>query len=101
MAEILSAKSTSVEVSGLVDLAMLGGAKVIEERVTMPFIGNSSIMSGAIKIIAGSAVHSFLPGKAGKIVGGAFLIDGIEDVAVSLLGGFGQSSGSGGNQEAW
>ena len=52
----------------------------------MPFIGNSTPTSGLVKLIGGSAAHSF-GGKVGKIVGGGLVIDGIEDLTVSLLGG--------------
>ena len=40
--------------TGLTDALMIGIVKAVEERAMMPFIGNGTVTSGAIKLIGGS-----------------------------------------------
>jgi len=74
-----------IESNGIVDALMIGTVKAIEERATMGIIGNGTVTSGAIKLVAGGITQSMLSGKTGKIVGSAFVIDGVEDVVNGLI----------------
>lgn len=97
--EILPVK---VHATGLVDVFLLGVSKAAAERVLMPFIGNGTVKSGAIKLIGGSAAH-YLGGMPGKYIGGGMVLDGVEDIIVSFLGGgmgFGGAGGGAGG-EVW
>jgi len=85
-----------IESNGIVDALLIGTVKAVEERATMGIIGNGTVTSGAIKLVAGGIAQSMTGGKAGKIIGSAFVIDGVEDVVnglvVPLL--YGQKEGS-------
>lgn len=74
-----------IESSGIVDALLIGTVKAVEERALMGVIGNGTVTSGAIKLIGGGIVQSAISGKAGKIVGSAFVIDGVEDVVNGLI----------------
>ena len=95
MAKILEPK---VEASGLMDVIALGVAKSTTERLTAPIIGNATIKSGAIKLIAGGAIGG-KGGKVGKAISGGLIVDGIEDVVSSILGN--NNAGSGSSDGAW
>lgn len=92
-----------VEASGLVDVALLGLSKSLTERALAPYIGDATLKSGAIKLVGGSALHSMgVGGKIGKIIGGGMVVDGMEDVIVSFLGGgIGLGAGARGSGEVW
>lgn len=93
--------NVKVEAHGLADVAALGIAKTLEERITAPYIGNATITSGLIKLVAGSVGYSVL-GKnfVGRAASGGFIVDGIEDITTSLLGGVAMP-GASGNADAW
>jgi len=74
-----------IESSGIVDALLIGTVKAVEERALMPVIGNGTVTSGAIKLVAGGVVQSMTGGKTGKILGSAFVIDGVEDVVNGLI----------------
>ena len=85
-----------IESNGLVDALLIGTVKAVEERATMGIIGNGTVTSGAIKLVAGGVAQSMAGGKVGKIVGSAFVIDGVEDVVNGLIVPmlYGQKEGS-------
>ncbi len=74
-----------IESSGLVDALLIGTVKAVEERALMGVIGNGTVTSGAIKLVTGGIVQSAVGGKAGKIIGSACVIDGVEDVVQGLI----------------
>jgi hypothetical protein len=74
-----------IESNGLVDALLIGTVKAVEERALMGVIGNGTVTSGAIKLVSGGIVQSAIGGKTGKIVGSAFVIDGVEDVVQGLI----------------
>lgn len=84
---------------GLDEIAVAGLTKYFEERLlSNTIVGNSNLVSGAVKI----AIGSFLPkrNKYLKAVALGFGIDGIEDILNTLLSGnfnlFGLSQQQGG-----
>ncbi len=80
---------------------MLGASKSITERILTPYIGNGTVKSGAIKLVAGSAGYSFLgSNKVGKAVSGGLVVDGIEDIVTSFLGGM-NLGGTTASADAW
>jgi len=87
-----------IESNSLTDSLLIGVVKAIEERALMGVIGDGTAMSGAIKLAGGGIAQSMTGGKTGKIIGSAFVIDGIEDLVnafvVPMLYG-GQSKNSG------
>lgn len=91
-----------IESNGIIDALTIGVVKAVEERTLMPYIGNGTTTSGAIKLVAGGAMQSMIGGKMGKIVGSAFTIDGVEDVVNGLITPmiYGQKEGNTGSQEA-
>ncbi|MGP8323466.1 MAG: hypothetical protein ACT6FG_05690 [Methanosarcinaceae archaeon] len=86
MANILKPK---VQASGLMDVALMGISKSVGERALAPIIGNGTLSSGAMKLVAGGLVQG--SGKMGNIVGSGFVIDGVEDIVNSFMGGMGGS----------
>jgi hypothetical protein len=93
MTEIMKPK---VHTEGWVDLIALGVVKQAEERLTSPLIGNGTIVSGAVKGVAGALFHG-KAGRIGNIVSGALLVDAGEDLAVAVMGLVG-GMGMGGNR---
>jgi len=79
---------------GLDELFVTGISKQLGERLLSGFIGNSTLMSGAIKI----AIASFMPkgNKYMKSVAMGIGVDGIEDIIVNLLGGVSAGASTGG-----
>lgn len=92
MAEIMNPK---VEVGGWFDLVGVGVVKQIEEKMTSPYIGNATFMSGAVKGAVGAVLHG-KAGRIGNIVSSAFLVDAGEDLALAVMGltGLGGASGN-------
>lgn len=88
-----------IQASGFMDVLALGIAKTTTERILTPVIGNASVKSGIMKM-AGGAVLSGKGGMAGKAISGGLVVDGIEDLVTSVLGGKMGSSG-GNSSEAW
>jgi len=77
---------------GLDELFVTGISKQLGERLLAGFIGNSTLMSGAVKI----AIASFMPksNKYMKAVAMGIGVDGIEDIVVNLLGGVTATQGA-------
>lgn len=94
MAKILQPK---IQATGLMDSFELAVMKTVFERATMPVIGNGTMTSGAMKLVAGGVLPSVISGKHGGLASSAFIVDGVEDLAHSLLGGIlpGAASGAG------
>ncbi|MFA7091909.1 MAG: hypothetical protein WC149_08650 [Arcobacteraceae bacterium] len=78
-------KANMPATSGLVDSLILGTVKAVEERALSPIIGNGTARSGIIKIFGGSLVDSSISGKPGKYLGGAMIIDGVEDIVAGVI----------------
>lgn len=89
--------------TGLTDALMIGIVKAVEERAMMPFIGNGTVTSGAIKLVGGGAVQSMIGGKMGNIVGSAAVIDGIEDIVQGLVVPmlYGKKEGASTSEASW
>ena len=89
--------------NGLMDAVLIGTVKAVEERMVSPVIGNATLKSGIIKLVAGSVVQTQLKGKVGHIIGSAFTIDGVEDfvqgAVVPLI--FGSSQQQTNNNDSW
>ncbi len=62
------------------ELGLLAGAKVLSERVTMPYIGNSTLKSGLIKIGAGAGVAIAVQNKYVRFACAGVVLDGFEDL---------------------
>jgi len=91
-----------IESNGIIDALTIGVVKAVEERALMPYIGNGGTTSGVIKLVAGGVMQGMIGGKMGKVVGSAFTIDGVEDIANGLVVPilYGQKEGNSGTQEA-
>lgn len=71
-------------------MTMLGAGvvKYAEEKALAPFIGNGTLMSGAVKLGAGYAAHHFAGGnQIGDMISLGFTVDGVEDIITAVLGG--------------
>ena len=88
------------------DFFGVGVMKSATERLLIPYVGNSSLKSGAVKIAGGLVLGNFVKGKGamGKLseyTAGGLIIDGVEDVVKAaieptlngFLGGGAQASG--------
>jgi len=96
MAKIFGTKIGKVDVT---TLAIAGVTKYFEERLFATFIGNGTLMSGAVKLGIGMATQSFLGNnKWANAVALGFGIDGVEDILTSLLGATGSTGTFGGGQ---
>lgn len=83
------------------DLFLMGGIKFFEERALTPYIGNANLKSGGVKIASGMAIKKFAgSGTLQNAASGAFIVDGVEDIILSFLGGNGLGLGTGGG-ESW
>jgi hypothetical protein len=83
---------TTKDTNKIVHYVTVGGLKLLEEKVTAPYIGNASLKSGLIKAVAGGLLpESGIAGSLKEVL----LIDGAEDIASELIGivfgGFAQS----------
>lgn len=96
MANILNPK---VQASGLMDVALMGISKSVGERALAPVIGNGTVTSGAMKLVAGGLLQG--KGKMGNIVGSGFVIDGVEDIVNSFMGGMGGGGSAAAASEDW
>jgi len=95
MANIIKTKIGKVDIS---TLAIAGLTKYFEERLFATFIGNGTLMSGAIKLGIGMATQSFLGNnKYANAVALGFGIDGVEDILTSVLGATGSTGTFGEN----
>lgn len=95
MTEILKPQ---VHASGLVDVLGIGVAKQVGERVLAPVVGNGTIKSGVVKLVAGGVLHG-RAGRIGNIVASGLVVDAVEDVVVALMGGVGGATGQ--TQDEW
>lgn len=84
MPELLGVKSSKLS---LMDALLIAGAKISSEKILSAYVGNGSIMSGAIKLVGGSIMNKAVSGKAGDIIGTALIVDGAEDVVTAFFGG--------------
>ena len=83
---ILDPKVHSV---GLVELVGIGVVKQVEERLTAPYIGNGTLVSGGIKLVGGYLAHKAVDNKPWlRMVPNAILIDAGEDLALGAMGMF-------------
>ena len=90
--EILKPK---VEVSGIMDLLGIGIAKSITETMLSPYIGNATIKSGIVKLIAGGVIYG-KAGRIGNILSGGLLVDASEDIVKAIIMPMISGSGIGG-----
>ena len=81
MAELLSKTNMSNWTDGI----LIGVSKVATEKILRPLIGDSSLISGGIKVVAGSMITGQKFGKIGHIVGTGLQIDGVEDIALVII----------------
>ena len=95
MGDILKPK---VQASGLVDVALLGLSKSATERILTPMVGNATMTSGAVKLVAGGLIQG--RGKMGQIVGGGLVVDAMEDFVNALMGGVGGAGSADGGEWA-
>ena len=86
-----------VDVDEFTQALMIAGTKIVAERTLAPMIGNGTIQSGAMKLLGAKLVGSLVrsvDSKLGKIVETAMIIDGAEDIAVSLFANVGLPFGA-------
>lgn len=83
MGKILKPK---IQATGLMDAFEMGIFKTLSERTLTPVIGNSTLMSGAGKLIGGGVLTSVSRNKHVGLFSSAMVIDGVEDIAHALLG---------------
>ena len=82
MAELISKKNMSSWTDGI----LIGISKVATENLLKPIVGDSSLISGGIKLFGGSMIASTKQlGKIGSIVGQGMQIDGVEDIALVII----------------
>lgn len=94
--EIMNPK---VRATGLGDVLAMGIVKKFSEAVLTPYIGNGTLKSGITKVFVGGIVHTLLNKSsniAANIVGGALVIDGVEDGVTGVMG-----TSGGANTAAW
>jgi len=99
MVDLVPKSAGKFESSGIGDALLIGGIKAVEERALIPVVGNATLKSGVIKLVAGGVVAGAMKGKAGKLVGSAFAIDAVEDIVQSLLSAGLGAGGEGGNTD--
>lgn len=86
----LGKEVTSVGHQTLVSLGLAGAAKPFIEGFLAPYIGNSTVKSGAIKMVAGIAAHMAGANKipyAGDALVAALVVDGGEDLLRGVMSG--------------
>ena len=89
-----------VQMSGFVDVLETGFLKAIAEKmIAKTPVGNGTLMSGVVKMIAGGVVSSKMRNKHTKLLGNALVIDGAEDMVlvamsrIPVLGGSSEEAG--------
>jgi hypothetical protein len=82
MAQILNPK---VKATGLWDAIELGIFKSVAEKTLQPVIGNSTVVSGGAKLIAGGVLSGVSRNKHVGLLSSALVVDGIEDGVHALL----------------
>lgn len=98
MVDLVPKSAGKFESNGIGDALLIGGIKAVEERALIPVVGNATLKSGVIKLVAGGVVAGAMKGKAGRLVGSAFAIDAVEDIVQSLLSA-GLGGAEGGNTD--
>ena len=80
------AKVQSLDVKADIwELLGAGVLKYFEEKLLSGIIGNGTYMSGAVKLGIGMLLDNFrVGGKFGDMIKTAFVIDGVEDIAVNI-----------------
>lgn len=69
-------------------MIVAGLVKYGEERMLAPIIGNGTLVSAAVKGVAGYAAHHFVGGGTiGDGVALGFTVDAVEDGLTALIGG--------------
>jgi len=96
MAKILKPK---IQASGLMDSFELAAMKSVSERILTPVIGNGTLQSGAMKLVTAGIGSSLSRNKHIGLLSSAIIVDGFEDIVVSLLGG--KNIGSGVTETEW
>jgi len=91
--------------SPLMTIFIAGATKTIEEPLLAGIVGNSTVLSGAVKLFLGGWLIPYVAGshKTNSIVNGislGFGIDGVEDIIRGIFFGGGIMGGGlfGGNQ---
>lgn len=79
------------------DAFEMGLFKSLGEQVLTPIIGNSTPMSGAIKMVGGTALNAGTKNKHLSLLSSGLVIDGVDDVVQSVImpligGGLGGST---------
>ena len=99
---IKSFVSSGVGAQNLLSLGLAGAIKPFTEGlIAQTPIGNSTVVSGAVKMIGGVVAHKFMgSGLLQNALVAALIVDGGEDLVRGITGGniFG---GLGGNGEKW
>lgn len=76
--------------TGAVDYPTLIGAGIVkyfEERALAPFVGNGTLLSGAVKGAAGFVAHKYGGGGiVGNSVALGFTVDAVEDGLTAVIG---------------
>ena len=75
-----------VQATGLMDTFELAILKTLSERALTPVVGNGTFMSGAAKLVGGGVLSSVSRNKHVGLLGSGVIVDGVEDLAHSVLG---------------
>ena len=81
----LTPKMPEATPGGMIDVAGMVAVKTLTEAMTAPYLGNNTINSAVVKVIAAMAIDKFVGGKYGRILAGGMVFDGAED-AIGALG---------------
>jgi hypothetical protein len=90
----LMPKMPSATPGGMVDIAGMVAVKTLTEAMTAPYLGNNTLNSAVVKLVAAVAIDKFVGGKYGRILAGGMVFDGAED-AIGALGISGAAGGLG------
>lgn len=93
MSNILTKEVSRTGFSPL-DAVLVAGAKVGTEAILarVPFVGNGTLKSGAIKVLGATLLTTMVKNRVGSILGTAMMVDGGEDIVRSLVGRFATTS---------
>lgn len=76
-----------IKATGLMDAFEMGIMKTLSERALSGVVGNGTFMSGGAKLVSGGILNGVSRNKHVGLLSSAMVIDGVEDVAHSVLGG--------------
>ena len=82
MTKILNPK---VKAAGIFDAFEMGILKTVAERTLTPVVGNSTLVSGAVKLVGGGALTAISKNKHVGLLSSAMVIDGVEDMSHVLI----------------